>query len=493
VIRNANTQEARFVTHLGVILSAALLLILVTGCGDETPGATPTPAAPIVAATPTVQTAAITPPNTGGPASSGAGTLDTTFGDDGRVVTDLNGRSDEAFAVVVQPDGKIVVAGETWVYPQERPRFALARYNPDGTLDPSFGEAGQVMTGMTDDEWDYSVPRALALQPDGKLLVAGTSYDGEAGHNVFALARFNTEGTLDAAFGRGGRVLTPIDSAEDAGNDEAFALALAADGTIVLAGVTGSFPTNFAAARYLPDGNLDPSFGNGGTVVTDLGGEDKAAAVGIQPDGKVVLAGRGATNDDDWAMLRYLPNGDLDPAFGDGGKVVTDFNGGEDWVGGLVIRSDGAIVVGGQVHVGVVFCTDQNGFTRGCDKFGSALVQYKPDGTLDTGFGDGGKALYDFDLTSGTAALALQPDGKIVLAGHYDYDDFAVVRANADGALDSRFGDGGLTRTPFGRSLDAAYAVALQKDGAIVAAGAGTLNEDDPLNDNFALARYHGK
>jgi uncharacterized delta-60 repeat protein len=386
-----------------------------------------------------------------------------------------------------------VVAGETWVYPQERPRFALARYNPDGTLDPAFGEGGHVITGMTDDEWDYSVPHALALQPDGKIVVAGSSYDNDAGHKVFAVARFNSDGTLDPTFGGDGRVLTPISTADDAGDEEAFALALAPDGAIVLAGGTGIFPADFAAARYLPNGTLDASFGNGGTVVTDLGGEDKAAAVGIQPDGKIVLAGRGVNNDDDWALLRYLPNGDLDPAFGDGGKVATDFNGGEDWIGGLVIRPDGAIVAGGQVHVGVVFCTDQNGLTRGCDKFGAALAQYKSDGSLDAAFGEGGKAVYEFDATSGTAALALQPDGKIVLAGHYDYDDFAVARANPDGALDSRFGAGGLTRTPFSRSMDVAYAVALQTDGGIVAAGAGTLNDDDPLNDNFALTRYRGK
>ena len=131
--------------------------------------------------------------------------------------------------------------------------------------------------------------------------------------------------------------------------------------------------------------------------------------------------------------------------------------------------------------------------TRGCDKFGFALVAVWAERQAGQEFGTGGQALYEFDRTAGAAALALQPDGKIVLAGHYDYDDFAVVRANADGARDTTFGTDGLTRTPFGRAMDMAYAVALQPDGQIVAAGAGTLNDDDPLNDNFALTRYTGR
>lgn len=488
--RNVSAPGTRWTIRLGLSLSALLLALAAAGCGGG-PASDPTPTIPVEAATPAAQATA-TRAGSGGPAR-GAGALDTAFGDQGRVLTDLNGRSDEVRGVAVQPDGKIVIAGETWVYPQDRPRFALARYSVAGRLDPTFGEAGHVLVGMTDDEWDYSMPHALALQPDGKLLVAGTAYSAAAGRNVFALARFNPDGGFDPAFGTGGRVLTPVDNAEDAGNDEAFALALAGDGSIVLAGTTGNFPANFAAARYRPDGTLDPTFGSGGTVVTDLGGDDKAAAVAVQPDGKIVLAGRGVNNDDDWAMLRYLPSGELDPTFGSGGLVGTDFNGGEDWVGGLAIRPDGKIVVVGEVFVGTVFCTDQNGLTRGCDKFGMAAVQYGPKGKLDQKFGDGGKAVYELDATSGAAAVVLQSDGKAVLAGHYDHDDFAVARANPDGSLDSAFGTGGLVRTPFSRGMDVAYAVALQPDGKIIAAGTGTLNDDDPLNDNFALTRYNGK
>jgi uncharacterized delta-60 repeat protein len=362
VIHTAIAYRSRFAARLGLGLAALLLLLVAAGCGGGTVDPTPTPSGAFD--TPAARATATRSAN--GP-SSGSGALDTSFGDQGRVITDLNGRSDEVRGVVVQPDGKIVALGESWVYPQDRPRFALVRYNADGSLDATFGQGGQVLTGLTDDEGDYSKPHALALQPDGKLLAAGTSYSADAGRNVFALARFNADGTFDATFGTGGRVLTPVDTAGDAGNDQATALALAADGSIVLAGGTGTYPANFAAARYRPDGTLDPTFGSGGTVVTDLGGDDKAAAV------------------------------------------------------------------------------------------------------------------------------AIQPDGKIVLAGHYDYDDFAVVRANADGSLDTAFGTEGLVRTPFGRAMDVAYAVALQPDGQIIAGGTGTINDADPLNDNLILVRYTAK
>ena len=475
--------------HMGLIMAAAMLVLASVACGDSPPASTLT--LPDSTETIPARTVAL-PTRTPAAATAPSGALDQAFGDGGIVTTDLNGRSDEVHAVIVQPDGKIVVAGETYVFPQDRPRFALARYNSDGSLDATFGDSGQIITGMTDDEWDASVPHALALQPDGKLLVAGTSYSPDDEHNVFTLARFEADGAPDNTFGSQGRVLTAIDTSESAVDDVAYALAVGADGKIVLAGATGAFPTDFAAARYMPDGKLDTTFGDRGKVVTDLGGSDAAAAISIQPDGKVVLAGRGVENDDDWAMLRYMPGGQLDTAFGKGGKLSLDFNGGEDRATGLAIRPDGKIVVGGTIYVGAVICKDENGLTRGCDKYSSALAQYTPNGALDKTFAGGGKAVYDFDLPSGANALVLQPDGKVVLAGHYDGDDFAVMRANPDGTLDGTFGEAGLVRTPFGRSYDVAYALALQPDGKIVAAGTGTLS-DNPLNGDFALTRYHGR
>lgn len=233
-------------------------------------------------------------------------------------------------------------------------------------------------------------------------------------------------------------------------------------------------------------------------MLTDFTGrKDEIVGVVAQADGKIVALGESWVYPQDkprFGLVRYNADGSLDARFGDGGTVVTDFQQGEDWVSALALRPDGKILVAGVALAGQVFCTGTDGVTRGCDKFGFALVQYGPNGKPDKKFGDGGTALYEFDRTAGAAALALQSDGKIVLAGHYDYDDFAVVRANADGALDPTFGTGGLVRTPFSRSMDAASAVALQSDGAIIAAGSATLDTyADPLNDDFALTRYSGR
>jgi uncharacterized delta-60 repeat protein len=474
-------------------MASAIIIASAAGCGGSAPAANTTPTTPNSSGTgaPALR-ATTTTRATINPSTSPAGALDESFGEDGVVMTDIDGHSDEAYGVVVQPDGKIVALGASWVFPQDKPRFALLRYNPDGSPDQSFGDGGRVIVGMTDDEWDYSMPHGLALQGDGKLVAAGTSYDQDAGHNVFAVARFNPDGTFDEEFGDGGRVLAPISTAEDASNEEAHALALAPDGKIVLAGFVGLYPADFAAVRLLPDGTPDESFGEGGAVVTDLGGDDKAAAVAVQLDGKVVLAGRGANEDDDWAMLRYTSDGVLDETFGDGGIVSTDLTSGEDYATGIVVQEDGGIVLGGVGQIGSVLCTSSDNFLTSCDRFAFALARYTSSGELDERFGDGGQAVYELDEDSGGYALALQPDGQLVMAGHYDNDDYAVLRANPDGSLDTGFGEGGLVRTPFGRGMDVANAVALQPGGMIVVAGSATVG-DDALNENFGITRYGGR
>jgi uncharacterized delta-60 repeat protein len=336
------------------------------------------------------------------------------------------------------------------------------------------------------------MPHALALQPDGKLVAAGTWYDQDAGHNVFAVARFNPDGSFDEEFGDGGRALHPISTAADATDEEAHALVIAPDGKIVLGGHVGIYPSDFAAMRYLPNGKLDKSFGKAGAVVTDLGGDDKAAAVAVQPDGKIVLAGRCANEDDDWAMLRYNSDGSLDKSFGNGGIVATDLTGGEDYATGIVLQKDGNIVVGGVGQIGSRLCMTSDNYMTSCDRFAFALARYTPGGELDERFGEGGQMVYELDEDSGGHAVVQQPDGKFVMAGHYDNDDYAVLRANPDGSLDTTFGDGGLVRTPFGRGMDVAYALALQPDGMIVVAGAATIG-DDALNENFGVTRYSGR
>ncbi|WP_318773950.1 Ig-like domain-containing protein, partial [Meiothermus sp.] len=210
------------------------------------------------------------------------GELDPTFGSGGKVTTDLGSSYDEAYALVLQPDGRLVAAGRS-VDAAGNDDFALVRYNPDGSLDTSFGIGGKVTTevGSSSDE-----ARALVLQPDGKLVAAGYSSNA-AGKSDFALVRINPNGSLDTSFGSGGKVTTAVGSSSGIA-----ALVLQPDGKLVAAGPSSNGDYDFALVRYNPNGTLDPTFGSGGKVITDLGsGSDEAHALVLQPDGKLVAAG----------------------------------------------------------------------------------------------------------------------------------------------------------------------------------------------------------
>jgi uncharacterized delta-60 repeat protein len=344
-----------------------------------------------------------------------SGTLDPTFGSGGMVTTDFYGFTDHAQAgLVVQPDGKLVAAGASFtLFTGGNYDFALARYNPDGTLDASFGSGGKVTTDLLgfDDQ-----AFALARQPDGKLVAAG-----EAGAD-FALARYNPDGTLDPSFNGSGLVTTDFAGAFD----RVEALAVQADGKLVAAGQAFSGASlDFALARYNPDGTLDASFGSGGKVTTDLAGGDDAGffTIAILAGGKLMAQGSGFTGaGQDFTLARYNPNGTLDPSFGSGGKVTTDFAGGDDIGIGLVVQADGKLVAGGYAFIGAV-----RDF---------APARYKPNGTLDRAFGRQGKLTTDFTGggDDGAVTLAMQADGKLVAggfaAGPGGYD-FALARYRA--------------------------------------------------------------
>jgi uncharacterized delta-60 repeat protein len=399
------------------------------------------------------------------PAQAKAGDLDPSFGTGGKVTTDFVGLIDQVFALAVQGN-KLVAAGRTV------DDFGLARYNPDGTLDPGFGTGGKVTTdfnGFTDHAY------ALAVQADGKLVAAGGA--GTATGD-FGLARYNPDGTLDPSFGTGGKVTTDFAG----GFDRATALAVQADGKLVAAGFTQGAGVDFALARYDPDGSLDPSFGTGGQVTTDFnGGTDEAFALAVQADGKLVTAGLAVSGAGfDFGLARYNPDGSLDPGFGAGGKVTTDFAGGFDQANALAVQDDKPVVAG------------RAGF-EGNDDF--ALARYNPDGTLDPSFGTGGKVTTDFPRPSGSfdEARALVVQGrKLVAAGLTGPDcdsscDFGLVRYRANGALDPSFGARGRVTTDFAGGTDEAFALAAQADGRLVAAGFAVTTSG--LLD-FALARY---
>ena len=234
------------------------------------------------------------------------GTLDGSFGKGGKVVFDFFGSFDQANGAVLQPDGKIIVVGST-SYDSFNTDigFALVRFNPDGSNDFGFGTGGKQ---ITDFFGAGANANGIVLQPDGKFVVAGTASDSATRPVAtdIAVARYNPDGSLDASFGTGGETAIPFaDSATEQGN----ALALSADGKIIVAGAafkTFATPPDFALVRYNSDGSLDAAFGIGGTLTTDVaGGTDVAQAIAIQADGKIVAAGRAFRSNFDLTLARY--------------------------------------------------------------------------------------------------------------------------------------------------------------------------------------------
>jgi uncharacterized delta-60 repeat protein len=385
-----------------------------------------------------------------------AGNLDASFSGDGKQTTDFGG-NDHGSAVAIQDDGKIVVAGRSGA------GFRLARYRTDGSLDPAFSGDGMV----TEPDAPFSA-RFVAIQADDKILVAGDS------GTDFALARYLADGSLDPAF-VGGALTTDL-----GGSDYAQSLAIQADGTIVVA---GSSEGNFALARYSANGSLDRSFSGDGLVTTDFGGSDHAQAVAIQ-GGEIVVAG--VSDGDKFALARYGADGALS---GDG--TVTTPLGGQT-ANAAAIQPDGAVVVAGAI---TVVPTDPYAFPH--DDL--AVTRYTADGALDTSFGVGGRQTADFGngyaANDVGTALALPADGKIVVAGWtamVDWvftsgRDFVLARYTPDG---SPLGGGITSFTDvYYDADDFIMDVAMQPDGKIVATG-GTTGGD--WSSDVALARYHG-
>ncbi|MDQ1568087.1 MAG: hypothetical protein QOF96_2967 [Actinomycetota bacterium] len=418
----------------------------------------------------------------GAAASSQAepGQLDVAFGVGGQRTMDLGGTYDWGYATAVQPDGRILAAGVT--NSRGTYDFVVSRYQPGGALDPTFGDKGVAITDFGGSkDWAY----ALALQPDGHVVVAGVS--DRSGSQDFALARYDTAGKLDPGFGHGGLVLTPI---RPLTADIIHGLVVQPDGKIVAAGVSYEDTVtlrphgDFMIVRYTPDGDLDPSFGVGGVSTTNFGGEsyDEPYAVALQPDGRIVLGGTSNTGGgigrimgaDNLALARYLPNGLLDPTFGDGGKVVVDAGSMIESIRALALQPDGAIVAAGRT----------NGEKRG----DLLLARFLPNGALDPAFGtrSAGMAIDDLGTAEeGLTSVALAPDGTIVAGGvaaPHPNGDLAVVRYNSRGRLDRSFGHGGVATADFGGRDDRLRGIALQPDGKVVAVGS---SETD-----FALARF---
>lgn len=373
------------------------------------------------------------------------GRLDETFGNDGKVQTDFRYyRGDPALddyrsyehinAIAIHDDGKIVAAGIVYADQPgwwQTSAFALARYNPDGTLDYSFGTDGRVVTEIDGDR-PYGEAFDLVIQPDQKIVVVGYAEvvfpAGKPPQKMF-ITRYNYDGSLDNTFGNGGIVVTDFDPDQ---HDIANSVALQPDGKILVSGYTeGSYlhpeRTDFAVVRFNEDGSLDESFGTDGKVRTDFGGnEDRAKSILLQSDGRILVAGYSGY---DAAMARYLPDGTLDGSFGSGnGKVITQFLDRSvhlySEINDCKLQEDGKILVAGYSGR---YPDLGPGFSRPYEDF--ALARYNPNGNLDYTFGVGGIVNTnigtvtidgtDYDAPiEGAYALTIQGDGKIVVAGY---------------------------------------------------------------------------
>ena len=397
------------------------------------------------------------------------GSLDTSFDGDGRLTTDFASTIDEARCIALQADGKIVLAGYASDF--SNLEFALARYNADGSLDTTFDNDGKSITSVSSLDDDV---RSIAIQPDGKIVVAGGANNGS--NDDFALARYNSNGSLDNSFDGDGIVTTPIGPS----HDYIFGLALQADGKIVAAG-TSNNGTNydFELARYNANGSLDLTFDGDGKLSTPIGsGDEQAYTVAVQPDGKIVAAGYSSNGGNaDIALARYRADGSLDLSFNGPGKVTTPIGASDDSLHGIAAQADGKIVVAGYSNI------------SGNDDF--SLTRYHTDGSLDTSFDGDGKLMSAIGSSNDLATtVAVQPDGKIVVAGFSQNGsdtDFALARYHGNGSPDAAFDFDGKLTTSLGSFGERVFGVAIQSDGKIIVAG----NSDNGANNDFALARYN--
>ncbi len=427
------------------------------------------------------------------------GSLDTAFNTDGFTTTALGGGSDEINALEIQTDGKMLAAGFSFGTDNiKNKNFALTRYEADGTLDANFGSAGHVTTSLSGNLGTaHDIIKALVIQNNGSIVVGGLTRGNVGGtgeSNDFALARYLSNGNPDPSFGSGAN---GIEIRTNAGADEVInALSLLSGGEILVGGTafTGS-NNNFILGRYTASGILDTTFNTDGIVTTQIGtGSSVSEAMSVQNDGKVLLAGSAEivvigntenTTSFDFALARYLSDGTLDPSFDGDGIVTTAIGTGHDFISAIKIQSDGKILVAGTTFSDTAPAQ-------------FALARYNTDGSLDLGFGNNGIVITPIGSTGNlkpAQAFSLEiqdSDGKIIVggfsAGTVTLGDFSLVRYLSDGTLDTSFGVGGIEISPFSAGMDEIHALRILSNGTILAGGMRAQNNSE--NTDFHLAGY---
>jgi len=482
-------------------------------------------------------------------AMSQSGSLDLSFGNNGKVHTGFGSSNATANAVAVQPDGKIIVGGSAYTANAGMSRqidtdnATLVRYHTNGTIDTSFGNEGIAMadyyslSGLV--SWN-TVIMSVTLQSDGKIIVYAYKHRPGSGSNAI-LIRYNIDGSIDRDFGINGRVecnLSPVYGSN--------ALVIQPNGKIVVLGSQYSnpspnvFTTQFVLERYNSEGSIDTSFATNGRAVTSFGlGNDSARAITLQPDGKIIAVG--SSFNARFAIARYTIDGILDTTFDNDGKLTTSFLGMACFV---KVHADGRILVAGRtnsetsVNFTILRCNTNGSYDLSFDGDGIAtnpenlfendsysfnslseqpdgkflltttvssestastftVRRYNPDGTTDTAFGVNGKATTTIQAGYNDArSLAIQSDGKILVAGYShplssSQRTFNVIRYDGNGTLDASFGSAGKARATFDSTNDESTVLLLQPNQKLIAIGTKrNYLENGYFYQDIALSRY---
>jgi uncharacterized delta-60 repeat protein len=397
------------------------------------------------------------------------GTLDDSFGKGGLQTTNFGNTDDFCQSVIVQDDGKIIAAGYNYDYVTAEFKIAIVRYNNDGTLDKSFGSNGKLNS-----ESGFAVPNGAAIQKDGKLVMIAKPAD-------YVLLRYNTDGTLDNSFGTEGTVGLGFSLFEL--ND----LTIQNDQKILIAGHGPFFNSDFLLARFTANGEIDNTFSGNGQLLTDFGSSsDFLSSIVVQADGKIIAGGvtQNSENSNSIALSRYSSEGVPDKQFGKSGRLTDQFRQGLTTYNTSALQADGKLIAAGSVWNGI--------------DFDFVIARYNASGDLDHSFNVKGYQTIDFKSNNDYInSVTIQKDGKIIAAGYSGTNTssgFAITRINTNGSIDKSFGEDGKMTTHFNGNVDIAYGVSLQKDEKIIVTGSSQLEFDEETNrfsSDFIIARYN--
>lgn len=396
-----------------------------------------------------------------------SGTLDTSFDLDGKKVISFATPNDYGEFVLIQPDSKIIVGGRSSLTGGNL-SFSLARLNPSGTFDNSFGTSGKVTTSYGTEGFEAV---SGALQSDGKIVVVGNAFTNSSlGYSQIAVVRYNSDGSLDTTLDTDGMTFTQVQNSNE---DFAKSVKIQPDGKIVV-GTQSKINSNgeFVLIRYNSDGSLDSSFGVNGIAISTLSsGNDYIYDIDLQSDGKIVEAGyMGGTSNDDLAVVRYNSDGSVDTSFANNGLFTYDFASAHNYVFGVAVSSDAKIILVGRY---------QNGATTS-----PFVARLSSNGTFDTSFDTDGILIQTTDEQP--RDVLLQSDNKIIVAGTSNLK-FGVWKLNVDGTFDSTFGTNGKVETLVTSVYSLGNQAAIQPDGKLVVVGSTFGN---PFM-KYGVIRYH--